>query len=867
MESIFLDILNRSIAAGWLILIVIALRLLLRRAPRWIHCLLWAFVAFRLVCPFSMESIFSLIPSRETIRRDVSVSSPGPVFDSGVRFVDNAVNNAVNRMVQESAPLQPETNVNPLRSWLFAAGIIWIAGMTVLLLYALVTYVGLWMKIRTAVRLEEPVMVSEFVDTPFVFGVIRPRVYLPSHMEEELRGPVTAHELAHLRRRDHLWKILGYALLAVYWFHPLCWAAYILLCRDIELACDEKVIRGYDMRQKKQYSEALLACSMDRHAALVCPLAFGEVGVKARIKSVLHYRKPAIWAIAAAVAVCAVAAVCFLTDPVREGDGSGGTMQAGANGENEADGVSALGGAGGGERGAGSGEERGGGAEGVNGTGIDGTGGDGGKTEENPADGSGQDTEEAAARAALREQLVREWAEAFVGRDGNAIEAMASRSLAGEMVSGPEGQREFGVSSPWPRETDRDICVLGIGEESAQVLYYAWTSHPHVSVWKEDISYEFRDGKYIVTAEALTYLDNISTREEFCEAYDYVPINGSAMDYESNGAGEDLNVNALQSFSGQMNHSLFQPESAAVELLNLSGDTSKIRLERVYEERGSVNLYIHFPEEEYDLPVPLTMVQPYGPEGIWIPKDYTVDVVSRFLQKDWDEIRGRNLSLPDGPGAWEDVICIAEIPEEKIKLYGYNDREWSGQGVAIEIGDDVNYFDWVYTSTRSLLPECYWNRTDRQLQVALNIYTGTGVAAQELHVLQYHDTATLTDNVLELNDYGDMLQERIHFRFEEETGRLTLFDADSGKDLASVTVEDSVVEGLELGCISRFLLGEQIVLQVDPGCFVEGGAIAMYPEDMPQLEADLVPGYEGSGEEITFSLGEIRVSDSAGGRQ
>ena len=907
MEGIFLDFLNRSITAGWLILAVILLRMLLKRMPKWISCLMWALVAFRLTCPFSLESVFSLIPSRETVPHNMSVSSE-PVFDCGIRFVDNAVN----QVIRKSAAPRPEASANPLQIWLFAASVIWIAGTAVLLSYALWAYIRLWLKLRTAVRLQEPVMLSEFVDTPFVFGLVRPRIYLPCHLPEELRVPVIAHEIAHLKRRDNLWKILGYMLLAAYWFHPLCWVGYILFCRDMELACDEKVIRNYDVHQKKLYSEALLACSMDKHMALICPLAFGEVGVKERIKSVLHYKKPAFWAIMAAVAACTAAAVCFLTDPVKNEEGSGRAALAGVERGADADGAAGVeresdaggtAGDGTGVNGLGNNAETAktdaaggdntgsGGADGTDGaeTGrtnsgdeaeaartdsgdeaeasrtdsgnnaeADGNEADSSKTEAggNKAGSSRQDTAKAAAQAALREDLVRKWSEAFVNRDGNAIESLASRSLADEMLSGPDGQREFGVSSPWPRETARDILIVDIGEENAQILYYAWTSDPHASVWKEDISYQLQDGKYVVTAADLFYLDDISTSREFEAAYGHCLMNGSAMDYEANGAGESLNDNALLSSSMQYRN-LFQPESAAVELLNLSDDSSAVKIERIYEESGSVNLEILFPKEENALAVPITMVQPYGTEGIWIPKDYTVDVMARFQRMDWNEIRSIHLSDSNDPGIWRDVLCIAEIPDEGIKLYGYNDAEWSGQGVAIEMGEDVNYFDWVYTSTRCLLPECYWDREKRQLQVALNSYAGTGVAAQALHVLQHYDTGTLSDNAFEINDYQDILEERIHFRFEPETGLLTLFDTSSQNELASVTVEEGTVTDLELGNISRFLLGEKILLQLDPGYCVEGGAIAEYPEDMPQLEAEVL--MEDRNGEIAFSLGEIRA--------
>ena len=294
MQEIFLKLFNMSITAGWLILAVMVLRILLKRAPKWIVCLLWGLVAVRLACPVSLESVFSLIPSGETVRQEV-LFSERPVIDSGIRLVDNVVN----PMLRESFTPQPGDSVNPLQVVLFIAGVLWAAGALGMLLYAGAGYGRLRWKLRTAVRLEEPVYLSEFVDTPFVFGVLRARIYLPVQMPEGMREPVIAHEKAHLARRDHLWKILGYFLLAVYWFHPLCWAAYALFCKDMELACDERVIREYDSAQKRAYSEALLECSLKKRTVIACPLAFGEVGVKDRIRSVVNYKKPAFWVVMA----------------------------------------------------------------------------------------------------------------------------------------------------------------------------------------------------------------------------------------------------------------------------------------------------------------------------------------------------------------------------------------------------------------------------------------------------------------------------------------------------------------------------------------------------------------------------------------
>lgn len=310
MTAIFLKLLNMSIAAGWLVLAVILLRLLLRRAPKALHCVLWALVAVRLLCPFSLESALSLIPSAETVPPEI-LSSPAPEVHTGVPAVNHAVNPAITGAYAPAA----EAGVSPMQTAAEIAAWIWAIGVAVFLLYAFISFIRIRGRVQTAVRVEDRVWQSEQVGSPFILGVLRPRIYLPFGMDEARRTYVLAHERAHLARRDHWWKPLGFALLAVYWFNPLMWAAYILLCRDIELACDEKVVRDMDAGEKKAYSEALLVCSIPRHLIAACPLAFGEVGVKERVKSVLNYRKPAFWLVAVSVIACAVVAVCFLTNP------------------------------------------------------------------------------------------------------------------------------------------------------------------------------------------------------------------------------------------------------------------------------------------------------------------------------------------------------------------------------------------------------------------------------------------------------------------------------------------------------------------------------------------------------------------------
>ena len=319
MAAVFLKLLNLSISASWLVLAVLALRLVSKRSPKWMNVLLWGIVALRLVLPFSIESALSLIPSAETVSPVAVQSAPAPTITSGVSVIDNAVNPSLS----EHFAAVPTASVNPLYVWTEIAGWVWLIGLGAMLLYALVSYLRLRRRVSVSLPIQDHIYLCDAISSPFILGVVKPRIYLPSGLDEVQRQNVLSHERAHLARRDHWWKPLGFALLAVYWFNPVLWLAYTLLCRDIELACDERVIRTMDESAVKTYSTVLLACSMPRKAVITCPLAFGEVGVKERVRNALRYKKPAFWVIAASVAVCVVVAVCFLTNPRTDTDAAG----------------------------------------------------------------------------------------------------------------------------------------------------------------------------------------------------------------------------------------------------------------------------------------------------------------------------------------------------------------------------------------------------------------------------------------------------------------------------------------------------------------------------------------------------------------
>ena len=313
MNELFLKIINMSISASWLVLAVLILRFVLKKAPKWINVLLWGIVAIRLICPFSFESTLSLIPSAETIPLNIGMDTT-PTINSGI----SAINNAVNPIISQSNTPMAGASVNLLQITIGIYEYIWIFGMIALALYTAISYWRLCRKVDTAVRYKDNIFQSENVSFPFVLGIIKPRIYLPFKMNGQYLEHVVAHEQAHICRKDHWWKPLGFLLLMIHWFNPLMWLAYVLLCRDIELACDEKVIKELGNEQRGDYTQALVACSINRRMIAACPLAFGEVSVKERVKSVMNYKKPAFWVIIIAVIVCVGVAVCFLTNPKQD---------------------------------------------------------------------------------------------------------------------------------------------------------------------------------------------------------------------------------------------------------------------------------------------------------------------------------------------------------------------------------------------------------------------------------------------------------------------------------------------------------------------------------------------------------------------
>lgn len=308
MSAVFLAVFNMSVAGAWVILIVLVLRAAGRKAPAGMRCALWGIAALRLAVPVWPSGKLSLVPSGQTLPAGMLYESQ-PVLQSGVDAIDRALNPGFAHSMSPAAG----ASVNPLQVLTEAAALVWAAGVVCMLAYALLSAYRLRRKMAEAVPAGGGVWVCDAARSPFILGIAKPRIFLASDMNAQQTHYVLAHERAHLARRDHWWKPLGFVLLAVHWFNPLVWAAYLLFCRDVEQACDERVIKTMETAQRKEYSRALLQCSAPRRTAAACPLAFGETGIRQRIRAVLQWKRPGKWVLAGTAAVCAAAAALCLT--------------------------------------------------------------------------------------------------------------------------------------------------------------------------------------------------------------------------------------------------------------------------------------------------------------------------------------------------------------------------------------------------------------------------------------------------------------------------------------------------------------------------------------------------------------------------
>lgn len=555
---LFLMVLYRGMIAGGIVVAILLLRVLLKRAPKIYSYLLWTIVLYRLLSPFTFVSPLSFLGIfGETDGAQVQIAEVQSAVQ-GVTLAEERQGGQPDETAVHTERREREVRLSR-RTVLRIASYVWAAGAAAMFLYGAVSLFLLSRRLKGSVRRRDNIYLSDYVPTPFVIGTVCPRIYLPSSLQEKETDYIILHERTHIRRGDHIIRMLSFLTLAVYWFHPLIWAAYYLSGKDMEMSCDEAVMRKMGEDIRADYATSLLNLATGRLFSSGTPLAFGEGDTKTRIKNVMRWRKPNRVAVGIALAVIVAAAVVFGTDPWRADAGDAGTGQA-----------------------------------------------------------AGAENEELRLAADA-------WARAVCNRDGNTIVKLSTEQVQEnlsneELLSGEEGSYGFGWSSPWPWDDEQDYRIVECTESRTAILYYAWTSDPHVTVWQEILTWNREGGEYRVVASSLRYLDGISDSDSFAQAYGE-GINSTPIDYLANGAGEALNENALENREYYQEYEdLFAPETAARRLLNLSEEEGQSAVAvGSRQPDGSVEVTVSFPADGGNAKVKL--VQPYGEDGIWVVQD------------------------------------------------------------------------------------------------------------------------------------------------------------------------------------------------------------------------------------------------------
>ena len=590
MYSVFVDVVEMSIIASVSIIVLLLLRPFMRKFfPRIITYLLWGIVLFRLLCPVSFQSPISILklsnapfmamlfPPEENVQ---GVLSEEETFEYGISdevvvLADEVVTQTVvnGEIVEESQDYQPiEVTKVPVWKWLLP--VIWIIGIGAITGYGVGSYISLKRELVGAVKEKDGIYSSDYIKTAFVSGFIFPRIYIPSDLKESKKEFVILHEQIHKERRDSFFRLLAYIALAVHWFNPFVWAAFYLSGMDMEVSCDEAVMRKAKRDIRKEYAAALLEMASGKHFLFAGFPTFGENQTKTRIQAVVNYKRKSIAVVIAGFVIVVVLILVLASDPKWSGEQSS-VSRANTNEEIEK-----------------------------------------------------------GRREAFTKAKIEEWARAFCSRDGDAIITLSrpeARKVFEEGMLLVEGAEEisFGWSSPWP-VLETDCWVKNLEENQATILYYARTSDPHVTVWVEYLGFEMgedfeTEDDFRVTSSEIIFLDSIDDIVEFVLAYEG-GINDTPMDYLTNGLGEALNENAKENRDNEWYKDLFSPETAAIRLLNLDAEKVTIDLSEGRSE-GEVVIALMFEDSENSIVLQgIKMIQPFGEDGIWIPQNYTDSV-------------------------------------------------------------------------------------------------------------------------------------------------------------------------------------------------------------------------------------------------
>lgn len=637
VTDLFSQILEMSLTASVVITAVFFIRCLMLKLPKKYSYCLWAVVLFRLISPVSVSSALSIfnlggyqwkrfLGLTDAVVSEEKIMLPAETITTYTYAGDISESVTVHEYVPSTVDFAPTEMNAPI--WLQISSLLWLVGIAAILFYSIYTYFRFCKVVTKATLLRENIYECENIPSPFVMGMFTPKIYIPYHLSGEEQNYVLAHEKYHIKRCDHIVKIVAFMVLAVYWFHPLVWTAFFFASRDMEMSCDEKVLSMFGGEIKQDYSRLLLSFATNKRMRFAGPLAFGESDTGRRVKNVLRFHKPHMWGSVLGIALLAVVVLGCATDEAKSD-----VVEVGTGIAESAEEVT---------------------------------------HHYYPNKIESADPEELS--------FIQDWAVAFCDRNGKAIYEMAaeeSREMLAEtlLLEEHNGEYSFGWSSPWPWDAGTDWKITEIENGKAVILYYACTSDPHVMVWRSEVSYEKVDGRYQCIPEEIQFMDSIDSIEDFYKAYPYAVIRDTQMDYLTNGMGEALYKNAEENRASMPDYEkLFEPDTAAKYLLNLSDNVNayaKTHVDADGEDAAYVRLL--FPDGYMTM---IQMVCPFGTDGIWIPQAYlTEEEMETILQ---EPVEGELIYLEEEVS--ENLLPhqSAPAPDRVYSIYNYFDNPHEG---------------------------------------------------------------------------------------------------------------------------------------------------------------------------------------------
>lgn len=779
LTEIFVNICNKSMAVSYVIPVILVLRFVFERIrlPKKYSYYLWMIPLIRLICPVPFSSVFSLfnivshVPEVGVADREyIPFQMQEPVIGAGI---------------ESAVPAMHTVSNTSDSSALILLTYIWAAGIFMFCLYSLISFFRVKKTVRTAVRWKGNIYECGNIHSPFVMGIFFPKIYIPFRMQEAELDYILRHERFHIKRKDHVIKLIFFIVAVLYWFHPLVWLAFFCMGRDMEMSCDEKILVEMGGGIKENYSMSLLSFASNRRMRLAGPLAFGETDTRRRIRNVLNFRQPkARIALVGIVLVAAAALVCLTSQKESR-------VQAASLSEDTLSVNNAV---------------------------------DEAKLQDIPADRTDAGASPAEGFESVHAFVTR-WAKAFCGRDGDTILKLTTdegrKALEEhEMLSEEEGSYMFGFSSPWPIE-DGGYRILGSNESSAEILYYAWTSDPHLTVWRESLTLQMTEDGYKAAGGSIEEFGQISSPDEFFRAYPGGMISNTMMDYEANGLGEILNRNAKEQAESKYYKDLFDPARSARCLLNLALDDELVSVE-FQEDTQSV--LIKF--SGTNAMIGVSMLQPYGEDGIWIPCSYE---------------SSDNL--------------LAENQEEDISVYGLFSEDGKKNQIKFDIGGEETIFDcnWDYIGYSNKL-EVYGHAEDGMPRIFAftMLYQNTGTSeVWRLFAGKRYDTGEVEITEFLPEDYMAQARGMIELTIDDD-GILRIWG--NGKALAKESVPADAGDQAEAALLDNLVFmdadDEGLKMMLAVGYRKEGRIVAAAKHPiMFQV------GYGGL-EDHMFKLGE-----------